>query len=961
MRRIVAALIGLMLLGSLLWAGFEVARAVAPARLHAEVEGLLAEATQAPVEIAEVRFVWGFPLRLEGRGLRLWDGALRIEQAKARLDVLSLLIGRPRLVRLRLDGAELHVTQRADGTWQPPIVSEGPPGPAAEALLVPFQQVQGLARFLLARPLLADMLVVRNGALSVSRADPRGGPPSVLRFEGLQGLLRHSRLRGDASLELSGRWMEGNAVRAALDWQGSRERGGRVELRLRASDLDLAVLGPELRGLVPGLTLRGRLDGAAEIDSAEPGSARLVLALTARDVEAQGGETEEASAPLRVPRVAAQLRFALDPDRLAISNGRVEVGEWVFELDGDLARPLGPRAQTRARIALGGLRLDPEVIRTLTGWLPPEVRERTRAVMGQVREGRLARGELSGEAPLAQWGDAFSGRPDALLPALKIGAQLEGVRIALDEASELADVTGQVDWSAGTLEVHGGRANLDGQPLPELELRFGGLARLLATGQQDRLVHSSAQALVGLTPLYAVLSPPTGEPSPPPPAITLDLEQVQHRALLWPLRSVHADVEPRENSVFMVIRKALWAGVPVQGDVDLTLRPERRLAVRLETTPDAVAAGGDAAAGSAADPAVAVSAVTAEPAGQEPWATGWIDIGPSRSGFQQRHTRARVRAVGAEVRFDDVVCELEPTGRIEGSLELDLSREDAVPYALRAELRDGDVAALIAQRGYAGDFATGRVALAGHLSGTLVPGQPLLHDVSGALTLAGRDGTIRKTVPPIFALALASDAMNPFARREHIRFERVDSQLAFENGMVSTDALELEGPDLRMFGSGRIELGAAPHKLRAEIALFLFRQLDWALVKIPILSDLLLGENQNLVAAYFKLVGTWEDPEAKAQPLRTLQETAGGDLIEGIPRVVSQGMKAIGALLRPVTPAAPVAPAPSRAGAPAPPETAAPAPAVAPPAPETTAPDASAAPAPSGAGAPGAPAPPAGS
>jgi hypothetical protein len=182
-----------------------------------------------------------------------------------------------------------------------------------------------------------------------------------------------------------------------------------------------------------------------------------------------------------------------------------------------------------------------------------------------------------------------------------------------------------------------------------------------------------------------------------------------------------------------------------------------------------------------------------------------------------------------------------------------------------------------------------------------------------------RDGTIPKTVPPVLALALASDSLNPFSSRERIRYSRVDAELRFENGVVSSDALEIEGPDLRMFADGSIDLRDKPYPLDAEIALFLFRQLDWALVKIPIISTLLLGENQNLVAAYFQLVGTWQQPVANARPLRTLQETAGGDILQGIPRVVVQGMKAVGALLPSgLAPAAESTPAPADSSTPAP-------------------------------------------
>lgn len=895
MRRIAVLLIALAALGMLCWAGLEAARGLAPARLRAEVEGLLVRATHGPVEIADLRLVWGLPIHLDAGGLRLYDGALTVESVRARIDVLSLFTGRPRLTRIQLAGAELRLTQSRDGSWKPRFGDPDKPRKKGEASLAALRTSAGLARFLLARPFLADAVAVEDGRLSVTAAGAKRGATS-LRLEGLRGELQHSRLLGSASLELAGRWVEGRSERGALTWKGTRGRDGRVALTLTASALDLSALAPGLRALVPGLELRGRLDGVAEFEGAAPDRDRFVLAVTARDLEARAGESED-SEWLRVPRLAANARFALDPKRLALSDGLLEIGEWHLALDASFSRPLGAQSLTQGRIAIEGLQLDPQVAYTLTGFLPPSLHEQARELVARVREGRLLRGELAGEAPLEQWGEALAGRVEPLLPALEVAAELEGVKFALDPESALENVSGRLEWSAGDLQVHGARALLDGEPLPVLDVRFRGLAQLLASTDQERAMESSAQTLPGVTPLHALFQSPSGAPSKPAPTVHLELEHLHHRALLWPMREIEAGVLPHENGLHVAIQRALWAGVPIEGEAEWTPRPERRLAVQLEArAPEAPLPG-------SFEPAP--PAATAPVTDPEAWAKGRIELGPSQGGIHQRRTGARLRAVGADVRFDDVRCELDPSGEITGSLALDLSREDAVPYVLDAKLRGGDLGALIAQRGVTSEPMTGVLDLGGHLEGTLVPGRALFHDASGALSMAARDGTIPKTVPPVLALALASDSLNPFASRERIRYGRAEAELRFAFGSVSTQALEIEGPDLRMFAEGEIDLREKPNRLRAEIALFLFRQLDWALVKIPILNELLLGENKNLVAAYFRLVGTWQEPVAHAQPLRTMKDTAGGDILEGIPRVVIQGVKAIGGLLLPGAPAPP--------------------------------------------------------
>src|SRR5262245_28133706 len=121
MRRFVALLIGLAVLGALAWAALQVAQHTAPARVRAEIEGRLAEATHAPVVIEQLRLHRRLPLHLEANGLRLYDGALTAEHASARIDLLSLLTGHLRLTQLTLDGAELRLTQGADGHWLPQL------------------------------------------------------------------------------------------------------------------------------------------------------------------------------------------------------------------------------------------------------------------------------------------------------------------------------------------------------------------------------------------------------------------------------------------------------------------------------------------------------------------------------------------------------------------------------------------------------------------------------------------------------------------------------------------------------------------------------------------------------------------------------------------------------------------------------------------------------------------------
>jgi hypothetical protein len=92
------------------------------------------------------------------------------------------------------------------------------------------------------------------------------------------------------------------------------------------------------------------------------------------------------------------------------------------------------------------------------------------------------------------------------------------------------------------------------------------------------------------------------------------------------------------------------------------------------------------------------------------------------------------------------------------------------------------------------------------------------------------------------------------------------------------------------------------------------------LEKIPLLNVLLLGPNENLVAAHFTLHGPWADPRATLVPVRSLTRGPGTMVFEAMPALVRRGLQAIGSLItnerQPIPelaepPASPAAPAAS--------------------------------------------------
>jgi uncharacterized protein YhdP len=252
---------------------------------------------------------------------------------------------------------------------------------------------------------------------------------------------------------------------------------------------------------------------------------------------------------------------------------------------------------------------------------------------------------------------------------------------------------------------------------------------------------------------------------------------------------------------------------------------------------------------------------------------------------------------------------------VTGSAHLDLSLADTVPYRVDFAMRGGDVSTLASQAGLPESVATGRANLAGSLEGALTPGVSPLADLIGSVSIEASDGLMRRTIPPVVAVALASESFNPFTSRETVRFDSVETQLEFADGRMRTESFSMDGPDLRVFASGEIDLLNAPHEIDAEVGLFLFRQIDSVVEKIPILNLLLMGTSESLIAAYFELSGPWDDPEAKLIPLRSMASSPASLVFQSIPMIMVRGIQAIGAMLAPdeKTEAAPVEVAPPAA------------------------------------------------
>jgi hypothetical protein len=462
-------------------------------------------------------------------------------------------------------------------------------------------------------------------------------------------------------------------------------------------------------------------------------------------------------------------------------------------------------------------------------------------------------------------------------------ADLADLVVRVGEESRLEGLRGRLAWSGDRIDVRGARADLDGRPLPELDLTLEGVSNLFAPGTRRRQSAPGAVRLRGLRTLWEALRPDDGEGGGAQAAIELQIDNLEHPIFVWPIENLHAVIEPAEEGLHFVLGEGTWAGVPIRGDADWLFAPDEACHVRLTASPP---------------PPVETPVPSPGPdAVSQPlqaWARGSFSAGAAH-GRRWRQARAfgQFTADDGAIELFDVEVDLEPSGQLLAWGRVDLSQPDAVPFQLRLAVSGGDVATLLDQLGLPPDAASGSVDVSGSLRGALRPEESPFAELSGALSVDATGGEIRRNIPPFAAIALASSAFNPFASRDAIRYSQVSTRFEFSDGVMRTDAFSLDGPDVRAVASGEVDLTRPPHELRGEVALFLFRQLGRALEKIPVVNLLLLGTDENLMAAYYELSGPWEKPRAKLIPLRTLATGPGSLVLQDLPKLVLKGIRSI--------------------------------------------------------------------
>ena len=905
-----------------------------PDQLREVVERELSAAMRSPVTIERVQIRLGRGLVVQGLNAETWlepasrglrPPGLYVGRVDANLDLLALLSGRFAISGITLINTVLQVDRSTDGTLRPAPIAAlfalGAPAGAqrasgddsageVEELLRPLFGMRRALLFLLQKPFVARVWKLHNGTISFRDASAEATPPShsqsqtaaraphELHLVNLDGEFHHKRGNRGARVSVRGRLRDTRDDRGTLEWLGTRGGDGAIRTTIATTGFDLAAFLPYARASDPAASLEGVLSGAIAYEFVSSSSSRLDVDVIAKNLKtdllpgkAVGSSTTFAA------HTDAHIVIDVGPDRVKVLRAQYASGQLDLKAKGTVDRPLHASSVANLSVSFHDVELAPLFDRL--GWLP--LQDPESAVEGEtqreppsqhenIEAGRLATLTARGAAPISVWQDFFGGQTSRLPAGFAVDGEVIDALVRVGESDQLERINGHITWSGDQVRVTGVEADLNGSSLPVMDLTVDGISHLFATRSDQRALRSGGTALVGLGSLWGLFQADASGVGGMATTVWLQVDHLEHPMFLWPLRDLWATIEPTLGGIHLVAEKGNWAGAAIDGDADWIFEPEERISIRLRAEPGdlpPLPPGGESAVGDLAG----------EP---HAWAKGRFTVGAFESeSWHHRQATGSFTASAAVLQVGGLQLDLEPTGSVGGSGSLDLGHPEEVPIDLVLRLNGGDLGALGTWMGLEPDEAAGRLDLSGRFEGSLRPETPLLRDIRGHLSVAARDGSLKRGVPPIVSVALSSNAAaNPFASREQVRFDRIDTTFDFQDGVMRTDAFLLDGPDLRIFASGKVNVASEPNDMDVEVAVFLFRVIDRALEKIPLIRRLVLGEDESFLSAYYQLTGPWDEPEVKLFPMKTLASGPASLLLERMPRLLKSGFEALGSALR---------------------------------------------------------------
>ncbi len=782
------------------------------------VAGALSRLLGRHVEIGAISFSPGRNLGVEIERLRISDAAAPDQPA---LFEVEHAVGRQAWPRL-LAGQLLPL----DWVLRRPVLRLRP---AAEGAGDANFELASLARF---------GLSITDGELSYQ---PKTGEPwlvSGLRLETKRGGFGR-RVEGDATARVA-------RGPSALGELALRFSGDRSELQTRGSvvGMDLALLPPSLakaRGLATGrfdltygygdASLLGKLDlEVAKLSLPVAGLERPLAPAVAKfalDVDWNGRVLELGLRPLALDDLVATGSVTLD----TASPGRLALDLKLADFEPGRRDRLNP-------LSLLGMRLDT--------W---------RKVASQIEAGTVADTHLVIDVPRTTAGARLSFDAPLAPEAFQLHLTARDGVYQPNPRTRLAQMNGRLEIVGNVLAIQGLRMTEDGGELtPELNVRIDGLDRLARLpDDEDEVDGGPGAALDGLEAAIGGLADDDEPDGSGPPAVAFSDLALRYPGFVLPLRQASGVLTFPAGGLAADDVRGVLGGAPAEIDVAWNPTADRvDVGIRYLDEPP-----------------------SGEPITGPVWLSGRIALDALElGGLRPTQIEARISAEGTELRFSEIVTALAG-GTLSGNGRVALGEAGRAPYSFDLEARDFDAAPVATAFDLPDESVVGRGVATGRIGGALRAGGRFASDGELDVKFALANGSLAK-LPGLVALArLPSLSGVSGLLGRPLPYDSLTFQLTLDRGKLALLDAKLLGSQLRMLGSGEMDLNTPTKESDFVVALLFLQTLDTVIGSLPIVRNVMLGRDRNLLALYFRLYGPRDDMFVTPLPPERLRDIVG--------------------------------------------------------------------------------------
>jgi len=417
----------------------------------------------------------------------------------------------------------------------------------------------------------------------------------------------------------------------------------------------------------------------------------------------------------------------------------------------------------------------------------------------------------------------------------------------------LENLSGELDIRGNVMDVRHIKMTHKGESLPEVNVHLDGMHRLVhLPDAEDHMTGGPGVELVGLPPLAAALRAGDAAASVPT-VLHFDNLDMRMPAFMLPLRGASGSLRFPGGGVLADPVTGILGGAPAD------------LRVKWDPAVDRVDV----------DVHYREGAAPGEPTTGPVWLRGDVDFEQlSLPDWPLAGLRASLEATRALVTFDSLEGALA-AGSLTGTGTLELGVPDRAPFKFELSVSDFDPKQLCATFGLPAESVSGRGYAKVRMSGALRPGGDFAKEGQLDTKLVLRDGTVDR-LPALVAIArLPSLSGVTSLLGKPLPYKTVEVDLSLADGRLAFADGKLLGPQLRILASGEMSFASPDKPTDIVVALLFLQTLDRVLEQVPLVRNVMLGDDQNLIAVYLRVQGPRADPKVTLLPPTTVQNVVG--------------------------------------------------------------------------------------